>query len=111
MPLHLLTREAFDVYLKHLAPGGILAINASNRYFNLGLQVYRQAESLGLQTVLVEDQGDGIQTYDSIWLLLARTADTLQIPGITARQALRPAIPANLRLWTDDFSNLLQVLR
>jgi len=111
VPLHLLTREAFDVYLKHLAPGGILAINASNRYFNLGLQVYRQAESLGLQTVLVEDQGDGIQTYDSIWLLLARKADTLQIPGITARQALRPAIPANLRLWTDDFSNLLQVLR
>jgi len=111
VPLHLLTKEAFDVYLQHLAPDGILAVNVSNRYFDLGLQVYRLAETLDLQTVLIEDRGDGIQSYDSIWLLLARNADTLQIPGITARQAMRPVLPANLRLWTDDYSNLLQVLR
>jgi spermidine synthase len=111
VPLHLLTKEAFDVYLQHLAPDGILAVNVSNRYFNLGLQVYRLAEALEMQTVLIEDRGDGIQSYDSIWLLLARSADTLKIPGISARQALRPVLPANLRLWTDDYSNLLQVLR
>ena len=111
VPLHLLTKEAFDVYLKHLAPDGILAVNVSNRYFNLGLQVYRLAEAMGLQTVLIEDRGDGIQSYDSIWLLLAQNADTLQIPGVTARQALRPVLPASLRLWTDEYSNLLQVLR
>jgi len=111
VPLHLLTKEAFDVYLKHLAPDGILAVNVSNRYFNLGLQVYRLAEALDLQTVLIEDRGDGIQSYDSIWLLLAQNADTLQIPGVTARQALRPVLPASLRLWTDEYSNLLQVLR
>ena len=111
VPLHLLTKEAFEVYLKHLAPDGILAVNVSNRYFNLGLQVYRLAEAMGLQTVLIEDRGDGIQSYDSIWLLLARNPDTLQIPGVTARQALRPVLPASLRLWTDEYSNLLQVLR
>ena len=111
VPLHLLTKEAFDVYLQHLAPDGILAVNVSNRYFDLGLQVFRLAEALNLQMVLIEDHGDGIQSYDSIWLLLSRSADTLQIPGITARQALRPVLPANLRLWTDDYSNLLQVLR
>jgi len=111
VPLHLLTKEAFDVYLKHLAPDGILAVNVSNRYFNLGLQVYRLAEALDLQTVLIEDRGDGTQSYDSIWLLLAQNADTLQIPGVAARQALRPVLPASLRLWTDEYSNLLQVLR
>jgi hypothetical protein len=44
-------------------------------------------------------------------MLLARHPETLVIPGIEARQTLRPALPQGFRLWTDDYSNLLQVLR
>jgi spermidine synthase len=111
VPLHLLTREAFELYLRQTAPDGIVAVNVSNRYFDLSLQVYRLAEALDLAAARVEDRGDGIQSYDSVWMLLARQPETLVIPGIEARQTLRPALPEGFRLWTDDYSNLLQVLR
>lgn len=110
VPLHLLTREAFELYLRRTAPDGIVAVNVSNRYFDLSLQVYRLAEAMGL-AAHVEGRGDGIQSYDSVWMLLAREPQTLALPGIEARQWLRPALPEGFRLWTDDYSNLLRVLR
>ncbi len=111
MPLHLLTREAFEIYLKHLKQDGIIAINVSNRYFNLHLEVYRLADELGLGTALIEDEGDSIQSYDSVWMLLTREPDFLKQPAIAQRSAQRPAIPPGLRVWTDDYSNLLQILK
>lgn len=111
VPLHLLTREAFELYLRHTAPDGIVAVNVSNRYFDLSLQLYRLAEALGLAAAQVEDRGDGIQSYDSVWMLLARQPQALALPGIEARHRLRPALPKGFRLWTDDYSNLLRVLR
>ena len=111
MPLHLLTREAFEIYLKHLTQEGIIAINVSNRYFNLDLEVYRLADKFNLGTALIEDVGDGVQSYDSVWMLLTRDRDFLKRPAIADRSAQRPPIPGSLPVWTDDFSNLLQVLR
>ncbi|MBC7262403.1 MAG: hypothetical protein H5T63_10365, partial [Chloroflexi bacterium] len=111
VPLHLLTQEAFETYLKHLKPNGIMAIHVSNRYFNLHWAVYRLADVLNLGTVLIEDKGDGIRSYDSVWMLLTHNKDFLELPAIAARSAPRPSIPSGLRLWTDDFSNLFQVLK
>jgi hypothetical protein len=111
MPLHLLTREAFEIYLKLLKPNGIMAINVSNRYFNLPLEVYRLADAFDLGTALIENSGDAIQSYDSVWMLLTRDRDFLNLPAITAVSQPRPAIPAGLRVWTDDYSNLVQVLK
>jgi hypothetical protein len=111
MPLHLLTREAFEIYLKHLKPNGIMAINVSNRYFNLSLEVYRLADAFNLGTALIENSGDGIQSYDSIWMLLSRDRDFLNLPIIASVSKPRPAIPAGLPVWTDDFSNLVQILK
>jgi hypothetical protein len=111
MPLHLLTREAFEIYLEHLSQDGIIAVNASNRYFNLHLELYRLADDFGLHTALIQDRGDAIQSYDSIWMLLAREPDFFDLPVIAQRSTPRPAIPASIRVWTDDFSNLLRILR
>jgi len=111
MPVHLLTKEAFEVYLKHLKPDGIIAVNVSNRYFDLDLEVYRLADEFNLGTALIEDKGDGIQSYDSVWMLLTRDRGFLEQPAIANRTKQRPPIPARLRVWTDDFSNLLQILR
>jgi hypothetical protein len=111
IPLHLLTREAFDIYLQHLKQDGIMAVHVSNRYFDLYLEVYRLADAFDLTTALIQDEGDGIQSYDSIWMLLTRQAESMELPAIAARSVPRPAIPASLPVWTDDFSNLLQILR
>jgi hypothetical protein len=111
MPVHLLTKDALEIYLKHLKPNGIIAVNVSNRYFDLDKVVYRLADELNLGAALIADKGDGIQSYDSVWMLLARDRDFLEQPAIAGRTAQRPTIPARLRVWTDDFSNLLQILR
>ena len=111
IPLHLLTKEAFEIYLKHLKQDGIVAINVSNRNFNLDLEVYRLADDLNLGTALIEDVGDGVQSYDSVWMLLTGEPDFLKRPAIAARSAQRPRIPTSLPVWTDDFSNLLQILK
>jgi hypothetical protein len=111
MPVHLLTKEAFEIYLKHLKPDGIIAVNVSNRYFDLDWEVYRLADAFDLGVALIQDRGDGIQSYDSVWMLLTRNRNFLELPAIVARSAPRPSIPARLRAWTDDFSNLLQILR
>ena len=111
IPLHLLTREAFEIYLKHLKENGIIAVNVSNRYFNLGLEVYKLADEFNLGTVLIEDKGDGLQSYDSIWMLLTRDQDFLNQPAIATRSVPRPFIPPSLPLWTDDFSNLIQIIK
>jgi len=111
VPLHLLTKEAFEIYLKHLKQDGIIAINVSNRYFNLDLEVYKLADEFNLGTVLIEDRGDGVQSYDSVWMLLTRERGFLELPAIADRSAQRPPIPTSLPIWTDDFSNLLQLLK
>jgi MFS family permease len=111
MPLHLLTREAFEIYLEHLHQDGIIAINASNRYFNLHLELYRLADEFGLSTALIQDRGDAIQSYDSIWMLLARDPGFFSLPAIANRSSPRPPVPPSIRVWTDDFSNLLRILR
>ena len=72
IPLHLLTKEAFEIYLQHLNQGGIIAINVSNNYFDLPPAVFKLAEEFNLSAALIEDRGDGLQSYDSIWVLLAR---------------------------------------
>ncbi len=109
VPLHLLTREALAIYLKHLKPDGIVAINISNRYFNLDWEIYRLADEFNLSATLIEDTGDGVQSYDSVWMLLAREGGFLKLPAIAARRAPRSPIPASLPVWTDDLSNLLQI--
>ena len=111
MPLHLLTKEAFEIYLDHLTDDGIMAINVSNRLFNLSLPIYMLADALDLQAVMIESPGDGIQSYDSAWMLLTNNQEFLLRQNILLNTAERPSIPDNLRLWTDDFSNLFQILK
>jgi hypothetical protein len=110
LPLHLLTKQAFEIYLKHLKPDGIMAINVSNRYFNLDQEIYRLADEFDLGTVLIEDVGDSVQSFDSAWMLLTRNRDFLKLPAIASRST--PRLPvSNVPVWTDDYSNLLQILK
>ncbi len=111
IPLHLLTKEAFEIYLQHLNEGGIIAINVSNRLFDLPVAVFRLADEFALNAVLIENKGDGIRSYDSVWMLLTSDPVLLQLPFIAERASERPSSASNFRLWTDDFSNLFSILK
>jgi SAM-dependent methyltransferase len=111
VPVHLVTREAFRAYLRHLRPGGILAVNISNRYLDLRPVMACAARDAG-RVALVFDheiQADDFLCYSSTWVLIVEkslpaTLPLLQ-PGVVA------TAPAGFRSWTDDYSNLLSILK
>lgn len=109
IPVHLLTREAFQLYLRRLdEESGVLALHVSNRYLDLVPVVWRLAQELGLAGVVIESP-KGEMEWESTWVLLARSRKTLAASAITA--AASPKVPTAGPLWTDDYSNLFQVLR
>jgi hypothetical protein len=110
IPVHLLDSEAFDLYLKHLAPDGILAVHISNRHLDLIPVVWTLADHFKLNKALIDDPGNGITTNRSLWVLLARTPSLLAIPQITSHTTPMPGYSPRIRLWTDDYNNLFQIL-
>jgi protein-L-isoaspartate O-methyltransferase len=112
IPVHLLTREAVQLYLQRLKPGGVIALHISNSHLNLRPVVARIAAELGLQTTLVADPGveGDVSRSVSDWVLLARERGVLDAAPIAAVSlGLAPA-PPGARTWTDDFSNIVELL-
>ena len=111
LPDHLLTAEAMDVYLRHMKPDGIVAFHLTNRYLELAPVVARIAELKGLHAMLVSDDAKASNWLNPTdWVLVARD------PAVLAREPLRGAVSpvalrAGARPWTDDFNNLLGVLK
>ncbi len=109
IPLHLLTLEAIDLYMKHLAPRGILAVHTSNKFLNLPPVLERAAHARGLAIVMTRDLDDS-GSIQSDWVLLARDGELLAAPlvkEITETFTARP----DWRPWTDDHVDLLRVLK
>jgi hypothetical protein len=111
IPVHLLTREAFAVYLRHLKADGILAVHTSNTYLNLPPVVQLLAQETGCEAQMIINDDDHRKLIDSSdWILVTRNR---RFPdSIEATVLTEPiSVPPNLRAWTDDFNNLFQVLR
>ena len=103
IPAHLLTREAFALYFDRLKPGGIVAVHITNRYVDLEGVVRSEAD----RALVIENPanlGEGIQ--DAVWVVLTANQQAIQKLKPAARPSSSP-----LRVWTDDYSNLFQVLR
>ncbi len=112
IPVHLLTREAFEVYLAHLAPEGVIAAHISNRHVDLRPVLRQVAETFNLQAaaLYIPASETTLATSDSLWVLLTRDPTFLSQPAIAAPAQSLDDVPS-LRLWTDDYSNLFQVLK
>ena len=112
VPVHLLTREAYATYARHLNPGGVLAINISNRYLNLEPVVAQAATDLGWTGVAVADDGDEKDYYSpSTWVLVSRSAKIFDHENFHDASVARIHTKPGFRPWTDDYSNILQILK
>jgi hypothetical protein len=111
IPVHLLTKEAVALYLRHLKPDGILAIHTSNTYLNLAPVVQLLANDAGYPArLLTNDDNLRTLTDSSDWILMTRNRKFLD--DIDDSEIVEPiVIPRSLRLWTDDYSNLFRILR
>ncbi len=112
VPAHLLTEEAFGIYLKHLKPNGVLAFHITNRHFDLEPVIHGAADRFGLHAVKVYSLAEvaGEAGYCD-WMLVTRDAAALETPVIQAavqntRQGDRPLV-----LWTDRFNHVVGVMK
>ena len=112
IPVHLITREALGVYLRHVKPDGIVAFHVSNRFLDLIPVVARLAQEHGVHAVLIadKDKDDDDDKTTSDWVLVSRSKAALEAPGIAAA-AEAPDEKPGWRTWTDDYSNLVQILK
>ena len=124
VPVHLVTREAFAVYHRHLAPDGLLALNISTTHFELQPLVTALAESVQMQAVMVVSAPDRRRGQEACqWMLLAsgdvtsRVPTLLDLETVQRREAIPPTAdsailrPTARRVhWTDSFSNPFAIL-
>lgn len=111
IPVHLLTREAFALYLRHLKPDGVLAVHTSNSYLNLPPVVQLLATEAGCEAEMVTNDDNRRKLIDSSdWVLVTRNRRLLD--SVDSTVMIEPiSVPPGLRMWTDDFNNLFQILR
>jgi SAM-dependent methyltransferase len=112
IPAHLLTREAFQLYARRLKPNGVLALNVSTRHLDLGPLIKGLAETIGKSCVEIatatDDFGDPLNAR---WILITSDTALFERPRIkdVAKDPSSGRSPP--RLWTDDYSNLFNVLK
>jgi hypothetical protein len=118
IPVHLLTREAFEIYLRRLKPSGIIAVHVSNRYLSLGPVVFAAADHFGLKWAFVgldggsaNEDDEAAAYYNSDWVLVSRDAEILKKPIIAEAASDPRAEMPKAGMWTDDLSNLLPILK
>jgi hypothetical protein len=112
VPVHLVTREAFQTYFRHLKPNGILAVNITNTYLDLRPVVERAASAFGKVALAYrfEPPEDDFLCFWCTWSLIMDRSTLSAHPELKERAAvLQPA--RNFHIWTDDFSNMYSILK
>jgi SAM-dependent methyltransferase len=110
IPVHLLTLETLRIYFRHLRPDGILAVHVSNTHLKLEPVVQRAADALGKATLLVDTDDSSDLVYGATWVLVASRPEVFNQPAFNLSSAKIKVIPG-FRPWTDDYSNLWQILK
>jgi SAM-dependent methyltransferase len=110
VPVHLITAEAMDVYLRHMKPDGIIAFHVTNRFLWMPPVVENIAKAKGLHVALIHDENDNPLLRNTDWVLVARNPAVLAREAIASRSSPIRGI-SGLGVWTDDFNNLFDVLK
>ena len=118
VPVHLLTREAFDIYLRHLKPDGAILVNISNRYLDLRPVVENAARAFNLRSHTISSEDGDMEEgeegawwlYGATWMILSRNDAFMNHDALV--RAASPAAPANtIPLWTDDYTSMFRILQ
>ena len=110
IPVHLLTREAMQLYFHHLKPDGILAVHISNRYLDLEPVLEGEAKALGKTAREMDtEDDDATDVFAATWILLVAPPAQFDSALVAASTPLHSN--KTVRLWTDDYSNLFRILK
>ena len=113
--MHLLTREAFRLYSKHLKPDGVLAVHISNRYLDLKPVVAQGMAEMGWHGRVIEDDGIEQPYYTgTTWVILSadqKFFETTYFQGDGASIIKPLSVQPGFQGWTDDFSNIISIIK
>jgi SAM-dependent methyltransferase len=111
IPVHLLTKEAFAIYFRHLKPNGILAVHVSNRFLDIQSVVERLSAFLHKDAAVIHSPGNpDDRTIEASWVLVAREGSLPE--KLRAKSGSTPiAANSGAYIWTDDYSNLIRALK
>jgi hypothetical protein len=112
-PLHLLNREAIELYLSKLSPSGVLLLHISSRFLNFRPVIGNLAEHFQLEALINSEEEIAAEAMQegklpSSWVALARQPENLGSLQSDPRWHRLPPDPGH-RLWTDDYSNILSI--
>jgi hypothetical protein len=115
IPTHLLTREALALYLSKLTSNGLLAFDITNRYLDLHGVLADLAHDAGLSCLVNDDlrvSEDETREgkFGSSWVVMARNANDLEALRSYPGWRELETVPGS-RVWTDDFSNIVSILK
>ena len=113
IPAHLVTKQAFELYLQNLAPDGMIAAHISNKHLDLKPIFWQLAQFYDLDIALLNNFSGNTDpsTFPSEWVLLTRNSELLQAPAIASKADTMDGYSTDIRLWTDDYSNLFQIIK
>jgi hypothetical protein len=109
IPVHLLTREAFAVYLSHLAPHGVIVVHVSNQNMELVSVVGAVGLAEGLVAYVKYDPASfgSDHPFRTNARAVALARDRSDFGDLTAREGWHPIVNQGVAAWTDDYSNVL----
>ncbi len=112
VPVHLITREAFQTYFRHLKPDGVLVVNISNRYLDLRPVMERAASYFGKVALNFdyEAEANDLVCFNASWVLIMSPATRQALASVLSTgDVLRPQ--PGFRMWTDDYSGIFGILK
>lgn len=110
IPVHLLTREAFALYFRHLKPEGVLAVHISNKHLDLEPVVRNLSVTFHKPAQLIDsDEDHNNKVFASTWVLLTDRDGFFKQSDFEKTSEPLKGRPG-MRTWTDDYSNLFQLL-
>lgn len=110
VPVHLLTEEAFDLYAKHLRDDGILAVHITNEYLDLSPVVRIASRRLGKDAIRVKGAAKRWYEDHNDWILVSNNREFMDSQALRSIQTAWNEVEPRPIRWTDDFSNLFQVI-
>ncbi|MFM1747218.1 MAG: hypothetical protein RLZZ188_884 [Verrucomicrobiota bacterium] len=118
VPVHLLTREAFEIYQRHLKPDGAMIINISNRYLDLRPVVENAARLLGYDVLHFdsedgagEDEEGGWWFYAASFMVLSKNKEFMARTALRSAASPPTAVRTDIPLWTDDYASMFRILK
>ncbi len=110
VPIHLLTREAFSQYFRHLKPDGVLAVHITNRFLDLQPVVKTAADHFGKDVRLVNSEGIPEKlVLHSRWALISSDPAFFKDPQLS--NATTIADSDGFQPWKDDYSSIFSILK